>query len=160
MAAADGRPVHSLTRVLGKLTVGHTKQREVRRAQTREAQLAEEWFEFQVGMAGHANAIIAWQPATVVFPAPMVQAPLQRDSDLEFPQFAFGYHLYTSSAPIAMVGYVQEWHQDASDYTVGALVKIGAHTPGENNNVEYAGIAHLTFQGFSGPTLEGNDLGA
>jgi hypothetical protein len=152
----DGRPVHSMRRVLGRLTVGTVKERE-RQVYAKDAgRLHEVLFEFQVAIAGTANARVAWQSAGCGFPAPMVEAPLQRDSGLEVPQFFFGYHLHNATAPVVVVAHVSGWAYDDSDYIVGASCQIGAYTPAENNDVEFAGFAHLTFQGYAGAEL-GNE---
>lgn len=155
----QGRPVHAASRVLGRLTVGVVKEREAHIARTAGSKLREELFEFQVALAGTANEAVAWQPANCVFPAPMVPAPLQRDSDLTVPQFWFGYQLYQSSAPVVIVGYVSEWTLDDADYTVAAQCQLGAYTPGQSLDADFAGYAHLTFQGYSGPALEEDDQG-
>lgn len=156
----DGRPIHSVQRVLGRLTIGTVKDREAQVARTADSKLREELFEFQLAFAGNANDHIGWQPARCVFPAPMVSAPLQRDVDLDAPQFWSGYQLYSSSAPVVMVAYVQDWDTDDSDYFTGASCQIGAYVPGGVEDVEFAGIVHLTFQGYSGPILEDDDQGA
>lgn len=154
---AQGRPIHSARRVLQRVTVSHVKLREQMLARAAANELREEMFQYQIGIAGKANAIVAWQPVSVDFPSPMVSAPMQRDSDLEVPQFFFGYHLYNSEAPVVVVAHVSSWSQDDSDYTTGAQVQIGSYTPASNDNVEFAGYVHLTFQGFSGPTLDDDD---
>lgn len=152
-----GRPVHSAGRVLHRITVSHVKQREAILARQAASELREEMFEYQVGIAGTANAQVAWQPYRASFPAPMVAAPMQRDSDLDVPQFFFGYHLYNSEGPVVVVAFVSAWDQDESDYTTGASLQIGAFTPGMNADTAFAGYAHLTFQGYSGPVLEDDD---
>lgn len=155
----DGRPIHALRRALGKVTVTHVKQREALLARHAASKLAEELFQYQLGFAGKANARPAWQPLEVQFPAPMIPAPMQRDSDLEVPQFTFGYHLYAAAAPVVVMGHVSQWMLDDADYTVGAQLQIGAYTPADNNNIDFAGYVHLTFQGFSGPMLSDDDQG-
>jgi hypothetical protein len=55
---------------------------------------------------------------------------------------------------------VKSWVLDESDYTTGAMVQVGAFTPGEDSNTAFSGIAHLTFQGFTSPALSDDDDGS
>lgn len=141
------------------MLIGATKEREAAGRRVEGSKLHEELFEFQVGIAGIANSTVDWQPADVVFPAPMIPAPMQRDSDLEVPQFFYGAHLYVSSAPVVVTAHVSEWTQDDADYTTGAKLQVGAWTPGLDEEVEFSGYVHLTFQGYSGPAIEDDDEG-
>lgn len=155
-----GRPVHSDQRALARQSVGTIKAREAAQLRVESNRLREHLFEFQVAMAGTANGQAGWTPMTVRFPAPMIPAPSERDSDLDVPQFMFGYHLTVTTAPVVVIAYVTQWHLDESDYTVGASLNLGAYTPGLNDDVDFAGYVHLTFQGYSSPQLTDDDSGA
>jgi hypothetical protein len=157
--ANHGRPIHADHRALVRQSVGTIKAREAQVARLEAARLREHFFEFQVAITGTANARAGWSPISITFPAPMIPAPNERDSDFEVPQFIFGYHL-TTATPVVIVAYVIQWVLDESDYTVGARVNIGSFTPDLETNVDFSGFAHLTFQGYSSPALVDDDSGA
>lgn len=144
-----GVTTHSLERAVTSLALGGIMSVLESRDARHEESLGEFEHQFQLPFTGTARAAVVWASMDVTFDIPFV-ATEHRDSDLEVPQFKFGYAI-TSGEPVIVHACITAWDTEDNE-THGATISIGLLL-GDPNVEEHVvkGVAFLTFQGFGAP---------
>lgn len=141
-------PHGSLHRAIAELTIGTVRSTREREARDREMGYAEIEQQYQFAISGTAVPSLAWtvDPIEIDFDYPFYYAPGQRDSDLDRPQFYSGVEV---TPPVAVSIVVSSWTLDPDNGAViGCTVNVGV--VGDVTLPAYAGVVHLTFQGYGG----------
>lgn len=145
----------AIHRSIGQIAISVQRASDRRRIEQAQQGLAEVDQQFQIDLSGRAGAP-SWETVNITFDEIFVDAPGQRDADLDEPHFTFGA-TQQKGPPLWITAHVSDWATDAQGNFTGAAVRVGvwnplavAQTEGEPGDPFIARL-HLNFQGFSVP---------
>lgn len=145
---------HALDRMADEITLGVARSMQARRERDADMGFDEAEQEFQVEVSGTGDTTAGFASKEIEFDYQFIYAPAQRDSDLEVPQFSYGFEC---DADIMLSAHVREWLRDASNGAyVGATVRVGVLAGA--SGVAYSGVLHLSFAGYGAPIESSPDI--
>lgn len=136
----------ALSRSIAALAFDTAKQvKEDEEDRVRES-LAEYMQQFQVPIKGTIGGTPGWANLTLDFDIPMLRSPAQRAVPFDKPTVSIGSVIETGVDGI-LTAYVRRWIEDEVEVN-GALMRVGLYAPEATVEVAFAGVLHVTFQGF------------
>lgn len=99
-----------------------------------------------IAISGSASDTIAWAELNLTFDVEFLDAVQQRYSNMTTPLFTYGSVIDSEGGPVGVLACVTAWETDERGVTVGAVVSIGAFSPGTTTG--FSGYAHLRFDGY------------
>ncbi len=146
------RPQGSLQRSLQSLAIGTVKGREAREKELRPTRLGELAQVMQFQVSGTANNFSQAVDVPIMFPAPFVRDPTQRDVDFEDPNMSVGIQILTPEVNVMIFPALVAWQLDDADYYIGATIRVVVWVGSEQAQT-FAVKIHLTFMGRGAPVV-------
>lgn len=144
---------HEVQRTVEEITIGVARSMQRRRERDAEMGFSEFEQEFQIEIGGTATTSPGFSEYTIEFDYHFAYAPGQRDSDLDAPEFWYGFE---SDADIMLSAHVRSWTKDPDNgLYIGAVVRVGVMSGG---SVPYQGAVHLVFAGYAAPMESEADI--
>lgn len=142
------KPQGTVVRYQQGTTVGVFKGRQRRERQQAELGLNEIDVQYHIAINGTASLVPAFATIDLDFEFEFHSAPGNRPSDLLLPHFNFGADIY-QGGPLMVSCHVSAWDENPDNGGItGADVSIGVQSA-TSTPEEFAGFAHLTFQGYA-----------
>lgn len=148
MAIKAKTPHGTVIRYQQGTTIGVFKGRQRRERQQAELGLNEIDVQYHVAINGTASTVPGFTTVDFDFEFEFHSAPGNRPSDLLLPHFTFGSYIY-SGGPLMVSCCVTSWDENPNNGGIsGADIGIGVMGSSAEPE-EFAGYAHLTFQGYA-----------
>lgn len=154
-ATEGGRPQGQLERSLMKLALAPHQGLGERHDALVSTKSGEYDQQVQVDLSGQAYDAWGFADIPVTWEHPFVYSPLQRDPPFATPHVS-SHIEWTGPLAALVVGtaHVMSWLQSPEGWFIGATVRVAVSAPGSTTPVAFAGVLHMTFQGYAYPTDE------
>jgi hypothetical protein len=148
----SGRPpAGQLQASLAALTIGVAKATAAR-AQAGSASTGEYDQQVRVPLTGVAALAPSIIDKNVTWQLPFIAAPAQRALPFLTPQFTPGIEFTAPTSQLVVItAHVMGWTTNPQSWFVGAAIRFAVQAPaaGSADQVPFAALAHLTFQGYA-----------